>query len=399
VKLKLSESKNKFSFICAASDMKAAISKVEAVTNYSGAQDLEKSFILAVYNKDTYLIGYSPDTFVVVKLKATEVSQKDGSVEINTTNLSGLISGRAELNFEYDGSRLNVSGVKGKYSCSLLTTPVTDTKVIRVNKLIQINSEKAKSLDSDTLTKLRSGIKLAELKDIYSDSGKTGLLCLISMKDNVLTINSFDNFHLSLYRSKVSSKDSFKLAIPEQTFTIIEKFLTEETGVKFFISDTGLRVQNDQFVVVLPPVQVEDNQYSQVSTYLKTLDKPSIKFSLSKDAVTTVSNMLTLAGKDSRFEFSVIPNGVVKLGLSVDGGDIKDMFKCKDLDIGKNKKPVNFKVDPRLFVDLFRKLKGEQAYPMELHFSKDQDDAASCFVTRCSIDKESKLVLLGTYHV
>lgn len=379
--------------------MKASVAKVEAVTNYSGAQDLEKSFIIACCNQEIFLVGFSPDTFVAIKLKASDVSQKDGSVEINTSNLSGLISGRQDLKFEYDGSRLLISSLKGRYNCSLLTTPVTDSKTIRVNKSLQINSDKAKSLDSDTLTKLRQGIKFAELKDIYSDSGKTGLLCLISMKNNQLNIDSFDNFHLSSYKAKVSSKDEFKLAIPEQTFTIIEKFLTEETGVKFFISDTGLRVQNSEFVVVLPPVQVETDQYNQVSTYLKSLDKPSIKFSLSKDAVTTVNNMLTLAGKDSRFEFAVVPTGVVKLGLSVDGGDIQDAFKCKDLDIGKNTKPVKFKVDPRLFVDLFRKLKGEQAYPMELHFSKDQEDAASCFVTRCNIDKESRLVLLGTYHV
>lgn len=399
MKLKIADSTNKMSFTASTSDIKAALSKVEGVTNYSSVSDIEKSFVLCVSQSNVYIIGYSPETFVLVKIKATDVSAKSSSFEFVPSILSGLIAGRADLNFEYDGSRLKLTAVKGKYSCELLTKPITDDQLPRINKALHVNEDKAKSLDSKTLTTLREGIRYAELKDVYAESGKGSLLCLITLSKGELTVDAFDNFHLSSYRATVKSKEAFRLAVSEASFALIDKFLVQEDiKADFFVSDTGLRVQNDDFVVVLPPIQVDQEQYNLVSNYLKTLHKPSITFAMSKDAISTVNNMLTLAGKDSRFEFALAPTGVLKLSLSVDGGDVHDAFKCKEFNMGKSK-GFKFKVDPRLFVDLFRKLKGESAYPVELHFSKDDEDASSCFVTRCDVGEKAKLILLGTYHI
>lgn len=399
MKVKISDSTKPFSFVANTSDIKTMLTKVEQVTGYSGASDTEKTFLFAILNEKLFILGYSPETFVLVRVPASDVSKGSSCFGFIPSVVSGLIAGRGEMKFSYDGQLLKVSATKGRYTCDILTRPITDDQLPRINKNLNINADSAKSLDTETLSLLRAGIKYAELKDVYAESGKSSLLCLISLRKGLLTIDSFDNFHLSSYRTKVDTDEHFRLAIAEQTFALIEKFFTQDTDAKFFISDTGLRVQNSEFIVSLPSVQVDDEQYSMVSNYLKSLNKPNISLGLSKDAVTTVNNMLTIAGKDSRFEFAVSPKGAVQLSLAVDGGTVQDTFKCKELDMGKISKPVKFKIDPRLFVDLFRKLKGESSYPLDLHFSKDQEEAASCFVTRCTLSKTSKLILLGTYHV
>ncbi len=395
MKLKLNNSEADFNFEVSAAELKAAIQKVETVTNFGASNDSEKAFLLACYHKNIYIVGYSTETMSVIQLEAKNVSKESSSFGFTPSVLLGLINSRDALRLEYSGSTLNIKALKGKYNCRVQTFGVVDDQLPRVNKVIsqQVGN---KSVSSKVLSSLKDGLKQAELKEMYVDS-KSNLACYITLENSRLTIDSFDNFHLASYKTKIKTKESFKLAIYESTFSLLSRFIQDTEESELYISSKGIRLVSNSFIVALPPIQVEDDQFSIVQSYIKALGKADIQFTLSKQSIATVNNMLVLAGKDSKFEFQLNPKGLVRLSLSVDGGSVEDTFKCSSIDLGKHKKGIKFKVDPNLFSDLFRKFENENEFTIDLFVSKDSEDNASCFMSHRKT-KDANLALIGTFY-
>lgn len=409
MKLKITSTGQPVDFVVDSSDLAKAIANLEQVTKFSDAAEMEKGYVIAVSKKKVYFMAYSPQTFVAVQVPAEDVSTGETSFCFNPSVILGLLKGRNAVTFAHNGSALTINETKGNYNCTLVTKPVAKDLVPRLNRDLSVRPS-GTVLDTDTLESLREGIRSSELTNLYAlNASEKSLLCYITLNQGRLSVDSFDNFHIAAYRAKVSSSAKFRLALPGSTFSMVEKFIesdsAEDANLDFSISAEGLTVIGQDFVLSLPSTQASDSNFAMVPSFLKTLKNPKVKFSLAKAAVATVSNMSSLASSQSatetaRFEFKVrktAQGGRIQLSINTDSGDVKDTIKADSYD-SSSAKQVAFKVDPRMFLDLFRKLRTGGPYPVELFFSDDDEEQSSFFVTKDTLDSGARLTLLGTFH-
>lgn len=406
MKLKITTTGQTVSFVVNATDLMKAITNLEQVTKFSDAAEMEKGYVIAVSKKKVYWMAYSPQTFVAVQVPAAEVSSGESSFCFNPQVIIGLLKGRNEIKFEHNGSSLTIDETKGNYNCTLVTKPVAKDLVPRLNRDLAVKPS-GTVLDPESLESLREGIRSSELTNLYAlSASEKSLMCYITLNRGRLSVDSFDNFHIAAYRARIESDAKFRLALPGSTFSMVEKFMESDGSsgqdLDFSISPEGLTVIGKTFVLSLPSTQANSSNYEMVPHFLKTLKNPKATFSLAKAAVSTVSNMSSLAssqtaGETARFEFKISKSGMVRLSINTDSGDVQDTLKAEEY-TNQTGSQIVFKVDPRMFLDLFRKLKTGGPYPVELYFSDDDEEQSSFFVTKDTLESGARLTLLGTFH-
>lgn len=381
-----------FGFVCDSGKISSAIAKTVAVTNFSNSSDNEKHHLLVSYKGQLFVIGYSSETFIVLNVEGVETTT-DGSCGFVPSVLQGLIKNRKELDFSFANGRLSFKATKGKYSGSIITDAVTEDQLPYIKRMMKIKSESGGSISGDLLEEIRKGVKYADLKDYYNDEQ---ILCAIRVKKGVLDVSAHDNFHMSYYKSETKSKGSFELAIPVVTFKLIDKFISDEKeDADFHLDNKQFKIVGKSYMISLPPVQVDDEYFDRVPGYIKTLSNPLAQLKFNSEAVRTVDNMFTIADEDTRLSLSVADTGKVDISLATESGKIADAFKSKSVKLDGEKK-VSFMIDPRIFADLFDKVRDLKDVPMRL-FSKRNKGVSSCFMISGST-KTSKIFMVGTYY-
>lgn len=387
------ESGTEFSFVCDTTKISNVISKIINVTSFSKSSEDEKQHVIISYGGKLYVVGYSPETFVVLEVDGVDTNGQS-SFGFSPQTILGIIKNRKDLKFTYDGKRLRFEAVKGKYTADLNTVEITKAQANYINSRLKPQKGSEQNIEPETLDKIRSGVKYTDLTNFYNKDEKP--LCFIRQSKSDLKICSFDNFHIAQYTTKVSSENSFSLPISTDVFRLMDKFIAEEKekNAKFCIRSNSFEVTGSKFLISLPPVQVDDSSYTKVDTFLKGLKSSIGRLKFSSSGVDTVNNMFTIAKEDSRLTMKV-SSGIINISLSTEEGTISDSFESF-VELLNDIKSLEFKIDPRIFADLFKKVnKGD--IPIYL-YSKKNAGTSSCFVIRNRPDDDSKLVLIGTYY-
>jgi len=387
------ETQTSFSFSCDSKSLMSAVNKATTVSAFSNSGEAEKHHFIIASSGNLFVVGYSTETFICLKVSNVEVDG-NGSIGFVPTILLGLIKNRKELSFEFDSGVLSISAVQGKYNARMNTMAVTDDHTPHIDRMLRAKSKgEGSSMSGTLLEEIRKGVKLADLKDYYNDEQ---ILCAIRVKSGMLDVSSHDNFHMAYYKAKVPSKDTFELAIPVTTFKLLDRFITDEgEDADFFLDSKHFRIVGATYMVSLPPVQVDEDYFDRVPGYVKSLKNPMVELKFEGSAIQTVDNMFTISDDDTRLSLSVSDKGNVGISLSTDNGKISDGFKSKSVKIDGAKK-VDFMIDPRIFADLFSKVRDRKEVPMRL-FSKRNKGVSSCFMISAS-SGDSKAFLVGTYY-
>lgn len=385
--------KSSFSFVGDSKSLTNAINKVTTVSAFSNSGENEKHHFIVASGGNLFVIGYSTETFICLKVSDVEVTS-NGSVGFVPNILQGLIKNRKELSFEFEKGVLSISAVKGKYNARMNTIAVTEDHTPHIERMLSTKSKTSgSSMSGPLLQEIRKGVKLADLKDYYNDEQ---ILCAIRVKEGLLDVSSHDNFHMAYYKTKVEADNSFELAIPVTTFKLLDRFITDEgEDADFFLDSKHFRIVGSTYMVSLPPVQVDEDYFDRVPGYVKSLKNPMVELKFEGAAINTVDNMFTISDDDTRLSLSVKSNGAVGISLSTDNGKISDGFKSKSVKIDGAEK-VDFMIDPRIFADLFSKVRDRKEVPMRL-FSKRNKGVSSCFMISAS-SGDSKAFLVGTYY-
>ena len=396
MKAKIQNPGNSFSFVCDAARMAEALTRVLSVTAFSSASEGEKHHVMMAYKGGVYIVGYSPETFVAVQLKVDDKPTTSGCFEFDISALQGLIKRRAGLEFIYNNNSLTLKALKGKYTCELKTIEVTQEIIPRINKSLNSQAE-GDSLSAAELHSLKDAVAHCSINEIYLEEKDKSLLCYITFNKGIMTVSAMDNFHMAHYKAKVKSKSKFRLALSSSMFTLISKFVSEESEeATFSLSSKGLVVGGNNFLVTLPPTQVEDSHFELVPMFLKQNSKGVCEFTLPQTAFDTIDNMKSLAKNDEKFIFALNEKGVVKLTIETDNGIVSDAFKAKD---STNTKKRKWNIDPRIFFDLYKKIRTLKTdIPMSLHGSANGSDSSAFFITRMKLSKTSSVTLVGTYE-
>jgi DNA polymerase III sliding clamp (beta) subunit (PCNA family) len=345
-----------FTFNITGKELDSAISRVAAVIASSGSN--VKNFILLGIKGKVVLLAFNPDTFVYVVLDGGS-SDGSGSFGFTSTTMQGVIKGRADLDFTFTGSECEFKLSKGRYSGKFVTLPITTDQVALINNTFNGKKSKADAqgsvLPRHVLDSLKAGISMTAIKDVYTEQS---LLSYMSLSDKgILSVSAFDNHHFGLYKAKVQADGvTFRAALPSSHFLIIDRMVEGEEA-KFYIRDENIKVEGDNFMLILPSTQTEDKNYALIASYIKDLDAPQFSCEYDNEKLMSLTdNLFTLHAVNTSFELSHKEGGT-SLGVSftTSNGTASDSLKV----VPSSSKTIKARVDPRVLKDMLPLLKGQ----------------------------------------
>jgi hypothetical protein len=360
----------------------SALQKVSSITFYVDCLDSERSHYVTVNKGIPYIIGITSDAFACVRIEDSE-GYSDGTVGFDLKVVQGLLKNVGPINIKTTEGKLHMSAVKGRYKASTEFIEFDESNVTIVRNYM--SAENSNSIDPDIIAALREGLKSCELTNFYSDDT---ILAYIRLSKGNVSVACADNFHVALYNHKVKNKLSMKFAIPSRTFSVIDKFIS---GNKATI-DIGLgrmRVAGENFVLCLPEVQVEDELFELVPSYIESLGKTVTRITFSRSDMKALDNMFAITDEDTKLQIAV-REGKAKISLTTRAGSVSDIFKVE-----MKGKPRVAHIDPRIFNDLFKKISDDEI-PMEFYIG--DKGASSCFKFSTSPSEDANLIQIGTFY-
>lgn len=325
-----------FSFSVETSVLLSALSKVNSIANASKVTEAECAFLIFASEKKLYALSFTPDTFCYVRIEAKV--KGEGYFQLDYDTFAKTLKGRKELEVKI-AKQIEVKS--GRYAVKLNLREVPANFLAAIQNYLKVTKgDKMKSAD---MQKIRSAIKQVDIQDIYA--GKKNC-CYLSIKDGKMVASSYDNFHMVVIRDKVKYQDT-RVAFHSSTFRLLDKFIGD-ADVSLYVG-RHLRVESEDFVVCLPPVQVDEQQFSIASDFIKSLGEPVASFELNTAAVKALHNISGIIEGDDKMDITLTPTGA-EISMKSQKGSISDNYKCKTDGEAK------FTVDPRVLIDLYRKV-------------------------------------------
>lgn len=365
-------------FTASGKDMSAAFAKILAVTTYVKSDD--SKFIIAATKGGLYLIGFSTDALASIKMRG-EVS-KYGTVRIDYDVLTGLMKSRTDLVFKAEKGQLAFKEKKSNFQAQINIVEFDADDIALVTR--QLHDPDTIPMKKDVVEKMRAAIKKVTLQDFYE--GKE-LTVATTFSEKFMTVFCYDPYHIAVYKAKIKGAVPMRLAMPIKAFNIIDKFM-ETNDVVFSTSGGRLRASSDEFIVSIPDTQHDESWYTAPLMYVKYVSEAKERATLAfdMDATKSIANMSALTDKDTRMAIQM-SGGTVTLSVNGKGGRVSDKFKAETT--GKD---IDMRVDPRVFMDLFKKL-SEDVVVMSIY---KVAGAMSSFMLTSKV-KDGKLTLVGTY--
>lgn len=375
--MKLVES-NELEFSASGKDMAAALAKILAVTTYVKSDD--SKFIIAATKAGLYLIGASTDAIACMKMGG-EV-KTPGTIRIDYEKVTGLLKARTEMTFKAVKGQLAFKEKKSSFQAQVDVMDFDADDIELVSR--QLHDPTSVPMKKTVVEKMRKAIKKVALVDVYAG---TELTVAVQFTEKSMAVFCYDPYHIAIFREKVKGMKPLRLALPVKAFNVIDKFM-ETDDVNFSTAGGRLRASSAEFLVSIPETQHDESWYSGPAIYVKHVGELEERASLVFDmnATKTIENMRALTDKDTRMAIQMT-KGEVTLAVNGKGGRVSDKFKAKTT--GKD---IDMRVDPRIFMDLFKKLE-EDSVLMSVY---KVPGATSSFMLKSQVN-DGSLTLVGTY--
>lgn len=343
--IKIKDESGAFNFEGNSNTFIEALNRVMDVTGYVSKVDTGRFHIGVSFKKKFYIIGYSDETYCVVKVDGF-TTDKDGCVLfLEPDRIKVLFKGRGEIKFTYDG---NLMYKAGKFSGNVVCNNVSAEQLPRVKQILKSGQAETNNISYELLQSIRKGVRLTNITDKVEEKS---LLCYINYSKGQLIVSNFDKLHLAHYEDEIKDggKGSFKMALPANMFNVVDKFLDGDTTASFQMNSSAFGVVSDNFIVGFPPVQTEDGNFDLTKNYLKMLEKPVCSFTLGKEFKDAQASLKSLISNDENYVMA-IGGKSIKLSLSTDFGAGSDTFKVNDLVCKEDK--LKIRLDHRILGDL-----------------------------------------------
>ncbi len=359
------EKSKKFKFTAVCKDLEQVISRVNTAMGASSAQT--KLYFIAAKGGKLCVIAYSQDTFCAVKI-ANAVSEGEGIFGFDPASLSGIIKGRSQMDFDFNGRELEFKLIKGKYNGTITLPSSLPEHLAHIrSSFAGGKKDTASELSRDLLSTLKEGMMLTSIKDVFATNAELASHIVIGQK--LVTISAFDTHHFALYTKKVKSTgfDDLRVVLPVNHFNIIDKMVDNgDKSSKFVLRTESVRVEGSNFLLVLPAIQTNPQNFQIVQSFLKAQgDMPQRYSYKSEELGTLVNNLYTLHAVNANLEISSTDKGLA-FSFNTQNGRIRDVLKSKT--VSSAKKDAQVTIDPALIKDLINLSKGQE--DTELSFNK-----------------------------
>lgn len=372
---------NSFEFTASGKDIAAAFIKINTMTQYAKADDTKYVIVVSDGKKPgIFMIGTSTDAMGCIEIKG-EV-KKAGVVRVDASALTGLLKARQEMIFKAENGKIAFKEKKGRYT-GQLDVAEFDEEDVRLLTM-QFGNQDVPKFNKELVSTILKVVKKVHLTDFYQNSE---LQVVVQVTDKEFRALCFDPFHIAVYREKLKSKLHLDISLPIKAFAVIEKF-TGTGDLSMSVSGGRFHAVAEDCRVSIPISQLDDDLKKQPLHYLKVLKdiEPRNVLTFDTKACAAISNMAVLTDNETKMALSVGKNDV-SISVKGKGGMASDSFSSK-----VKGKPIEMRVDPRLFMDLFNKVK-EDEIAMELY---KIPGAASTFKIRAKLD-DGMLTMIGTY--
>lgn len=375
--MKLVEGGN-LEFTASGKDMAAALANILAVTTYVKSDD--SKFIIAATKEGLFLIGSSTDALACIKMRG-EV-KKTGTIRIAFDVITGLLKTRTDMVFKSEKGQLAFKEKKSQFQAQINIVDFDADDIELVSR--QLHDPASVPMKKDVVAKMRAAIKKVTLQDFYE--GKE-LTVATEFSEKTMTVFCYDPYHIAVYKTKIKGITPMRIAMPVKAFNVIDKFMETE-DVSFSTSGGRLRASSEEFIVSIPDTQHDESWFAAPLMYVKHVADMKERASLAFDmnATKSIANMSALTDKDTRMAIQM-SGGTVTLSVNGKGGRVSDKF-----DAETTGKDIDMRVDPRVFMDLFKKL-NDDVVVMSIY---KVPGAMSSFMLKAKVN-DGNLTLVGTY--
>lgn len=344
-----------FTYTATCKDLEQVISRVNGAMGASSSQT--KYFFVVARGGKLAIIAYSQDTFCAVRVP-NAVSEGEGLFGIEPPSLVGIIKGRTQMEFDFNGRELSFKLVKGKYNGSINTLTIQDEQLSHMRANFAAGKgDTSNTLSRDLLVTLREGMTATAIKDVYA--GRE-LASHIVLDQRSVTISAFDTHHFALYQKKLrnSGFDNLRVVLPVNHFNIIDKMIdASDKDSRFVLRAESVRVDGANFLLVLPAIQTEDANFDMVAKFIQAQGNMENRFKYKAENLTTlVDNLYTLHAVNANFEITSSNKGL-QFAFTTANGSARDSLKVETL---SSKGEEKVKVDPALLKDLISLSKSQK---------------------------------------
>lgn len=342
------------------------LKRVDNVTGFSESNDkLTHVHLMVVTGGDVFVIGRTPDTFVAYHLEGATGSD-DTMFNIDPKQLLGLIAKRGDIEMSFDwkkGAEVHIKAVKGKYRADYKTRLVSPEQIPMVTEGLRHHLSGGHSMTTEVINAMTQGIRLTRLKDPYTNAA---IICRVECTGDELQITSPGNWTSSRYSTELDEEVTpFRFSLSGGMFDLIYKFIDKD-AVTFHADSASFAAESTNFVVTLPPIQSNDNDYRAVDSLRDGLGKAIVSTTLLGDISAPFTNIASILDKKGKATASIaITKKAVNIGFSNDAGSIRDTLKS----LKPAKTEVTSKLDLRIMSDILKNVSQMDKHVFGLHGS------------------------------
>jgi hypothetical protein len=189
---------------------------------------------------------------------------------------------------------------------------------------------------------IRQGISMTKMKDIYTPSNP--VICRIIADGSNLTIGSMTHWHASRFQAPLpkskKAKREFRFSLSVQMFDLLNRVVDGQPA-QFSADVASFSAESDTFVLVLPPIQSSDSDYSIIDSYFESLkEKPLISAVFSSGLSSALTNIGSFVSKKEKPSLTMtIGPKTAAIAFSNDAGSVSDSIKIKSSSVD-SKHPV-----------------------------------------------------------
>lgn len=349
----------KFQLTVKCSSMVQVLNRVDLVTKFSEADDsLTNVHLIVACEGQVFVIGRTPDTFIAHWVE-NATSSSDGAFNVDPKQLKGLIDKRDEVILDFDGSAVTVTATKGKYTAVFKTKALSVEQIPLVQEGLRHHVDSGHRIDGDIMAMIRQGISLTKIKDVYTPSSP--VICRIVSNGEGLTVSTMTHWHASRFSAalpksgkKKDSKREFRFSLSVQMFDLLSRVIDGQDA-QFSADVASFSAEADSFVLVLPPIQSSDSDYSVIDEFFESLkSKPLIQAVFSSGLSSALTNIGSFVGKKEKpsLTLTVGPKNA-SVSFSNDAGSVSDSIKIKSSSVD-SKIPV--RMDYTLLCEILKLL-------------------------------------------
>ncbi|MGL5013382.1 MAG: hypothetical protein ACRC6V_03705 [Bacteroidales bacterium] len=318
---------------------------------------VEDEIVLSATKDDTYCRVVVPGKAI----SSTSMYFSDDSL----VQLKTLIKNRGTMDFT--NNTHEVAFKSGRYSGTLKLNGSVSSHcdaIFAKFSAIKLSKKQMLSMKDGFFSTVNNAVAATRIVNSFYEGYIS--TALIEYKKNILTVLTFDDWHIHFFEAKVKSDTpDLRITIPTAVFGILEKVIKGGKTHMYVDSDMFALKTEDLFIILPPMQEIEAERYIE---FMNNLPKIACKVKCNSTLGAALDNISGLIKQDGnkRLNLKLTAKGGT-LSYANTNGSVSDKFK---IDAFKGD-DVQLGLDYPIFSDTFKAIKHTEAFTVNVHVNSE----------------------------